>query len=181
MRKVILLFFIFVNLAYGYNYDDLLLKAQASIFPKIMLLDKKIENKLIEGRIIYTIVYEKNDYNTALEITKFIDANYNGHFNGYAYKINLVEFSDLSSMTQASAIYILNSDKDIKKVADIARKKGIIAFSYDVKNLKDGLLFSLMLEKSTVLYMNKENLYIQKIDFVDSLLRMVKFIDKENS
>ena len=181
MRKVILLFFIFVNLAYGYSYDDLLLKAQASIFPKIMLLDKKIENKLIEGRIIYTIVYEKNDYNTALEITKFIDENYNGHFNGYAYKINLVEFSDLSSMTQASAIYILNSDKDIKKVADIARKKGIIAFSYDVKNLKAGLLFSLMLEKSTVLYMNKENLYIQKVDFVDSLLRMVKFIDKENS
>lgn len=180
MKKTILFFLIFANFAYGYSYDDLLLKAQASIFPKILLLDKKIENKLIDGRVIYTIVYEKNDYNTALEINKFIDANYNGHFNGYAYKINLVEFSDLSSSTQASVIYALNSDKHIKKVADFARENGIIAFSYDVKNLKAGLLFSLMLEKSTVLYMNKENLYIKKIDFVDSLLRMVKFIDKEN-
>lgn len=181
MKKTILFFLIFANLAYGYSYNEVLLKAQASIFPKIMLLDKKIENKLIDGRVIYTIVYEKNDYNTALEINKFIDANYNGHFNGYAYKINLVEFSDLSSSTHASVIYALNSDKHIKKVADFAKDKGIVAFSYDVKNLKAGLLFSLMLEKSTVLYINKENLYIQKIDFVDSLLRMVKFIDKDNS
>ncbi|MDO9265547.1 MAG: hypothetical protein Q7U00_00535 [Sulfurimonas sp.] len=181
MKKTILFFLIFANFAYGYSYDDLLLKAQASIFPKILLLDKKIGDKLIEGRVIYTIVYEKNDYNTALEINKFIDANYNGHFNGYAYKINLVEFSNLSSSTQASVIYALNSDKDMKKVADFAREKGIIAFSYDVKNLKTGLLFSLVLEKSTVLYMNKENLYIQKINFVDSLLQMVKFIDKDNS
>lgn len=181
MKKTILFFLIFANFAYGYSYDDLLLKAQASIFPKILLLDKKIENKLIDGRVIYTIVYEKNDYNTALEINKFIDANYNGHFNGYAYKINLVEFSDLSSMTQASVIYALNSDKHIKKVANIAKEKGIIAFSYDVDNLKEGLLFSLVLEKSTILYLNKENLYVQKIDFVDSLLRMVKFIDKDNS
>ncbi|MDQ1244917.1 MAG: hypothetical protein QG565_1257 [Campylobacterota bacterium] len=181
MKKIVLFFLIFTNFAYGYSYDDLLLKAQASIFPKILLLDKKIGDKLIDGRVIYTIVYEKNDYNKALEINKFIDANYNGHFNGYAYKINLVEFSDLSSSTQASVIYALNSDKDIKKVADFAKDKGIVAFSYDVKNLKAGLLFSLVLEKSTVLYMNKENLYIQKINFVDSLLRMVKFIDKDNS
>ncbi len=180
MKKTVLLFLIFVNLAYGYSYDDLLLRAQASIFPKIMLLDKKIENKLIDGMIVYTIAYEKSDYNTALLINKFIDANYNGHFNGYAYKINLVEYSDLSSATQASAIYVLNSDKYIKKVATFAKESGIITFSYDVKNLKAGLLFSLVLEKSTVLYMNKENLYVKKIDFVDSLLRMVKFIDKEN-
>ncbi len=181
MKKTILFFLIFATFAYGYNYDNLLLKAQASIFPKIMLLDKKLENKLVDGKIVYTIVYEKNDYNTALEINKFIDENYKGHFNEYAYKINLVEFSDLSSMTQASAVYTLNSDKHIKKVADFAKEKGIVAFSYDVKNLKTGLLFSLVLEKSTVLYMNKENLYIQKIDFVDSLLQMVKFIEKENS
>lgn len=181
MKKTVLLLLIFVNFAYGYNYDDLLLKAQASIFPKILLLDKKIDDKLVEGKIVYTIVYEKNDYSTAKYISEFIDTNYKGHFDKYMYKINLVEYSDLSSATQASAIYSLNSDKDIKKVADFAKEKGIVAFSYDVKNLKAGLLFSLMLEKSTILYMNKENLHVQKIDFVDSLLRMVKFIDKENS
>jgi len=181
MKKTVLLFLIFVNLAYGYNYDDLLLKAQASIFPKILLLDKKIGNKLIDGKVVYTIVYDKIDFSTAKHIGEFIDANYKGHFDKHMYKINLVEYADLSSTTQASAVYALNSDKDIKKVADFAKENGIVAFSYDVKNLKSGLLFSLVIEKSTVLYMNKENLYIQKIDFVDSLLRMVKFIDKESS
>lgn len=180
MKKTILFFLIFANFAYGYSYDDLLLKAQASIFPKILLLDRKIDEKLVDGKIVYTIVYDKSDCSTAKYISEFIDANYKGRFDKYMYKINLVEFSDLLSSTHASVIYALNSDKHIKKVADFAKDKGIVAFSYDVKNLKAGLLFSLMLEKSTVLYMNKENLYIQKIDFVESLLRMVKFIDKDN-
>ena len=101
--------------------------------------------------------------------------------NKYQYKINLVEFSDLSKETDASAIYALKSDTDIKKVAKIATEKGIVAFSYDLDHLKDGLLFSLLLEKSTVLYLNKENLDTQKIDFVDSLLQMVRFVDKDHN
>jgi len=181
MKKIILLFFIFINSLYGFSYNDILLKAQASIFPKIILLDKKVSNKLVDGKIIYTIVYEKDDYNTALEINKFIDASYNGHFNGYAYKINLVEFSDLSNETQATAIYTLNSDKYIKKVAEVAKQKGVITFAYDINNLKNGLLFSLMLEKSSVLYLNKESLYNQAISFVDSLYLIVKFIDRSSS
>ncbi len=68
----------------------------------------------------------------------------------------------------------------ISKVAKVAKEKGVIAFSYDIQNLKKGLLFSLMLEKSTVLYLNKEDLNKTKIDFVDSLLQMVRFIDKSN-
>lgn len=181
MIKAILLFCVFISLAYGYSYNEVLLKAQASIFPKIMLLDKKIKNKLIDGKIVYAIIYEKEDYDKAIEVSKIINATYNGYFNEYAYKINLVEFSDLLSSTQASAIYVLNSDKNIKKAANIALEKGIISFSYDVNNLKEGLLFSLVLEKTTILYLNKDDLVMKKIDFFDTLLQMVKFIDKNNS
>jgi len=180
MKKILLLLFIFINLAYGYTYDNLLLKAQASIFPKIIMLDKKLESKLVDGKIIYTIVYEKDDYETALEIEKFIDEKYNGHINDYLYKINLVEFSHLTKETQTSAIYSLNSEKQIKKVAEVARQKGVVTFSYDIDNLKNGLLFSLVLEKSTVLYCNKNNLHSQDISFVDSLYRIVKFIESRS-
>ncbi len=181
MKKIIFLYLTLVNLAYAYNYNDVLLKAQASIFPKIILLDKKLSDKLLDGKIVYTIVYAENDYQTALEIGNFINTIYNGHFNDYEYKVNLVEFSHLSKETQASAIYVLKSNTDIEKVAKIARDKGIVSFSYDLDNLKQGLLFSLLLEKSTVFYLNKKNLDTQKIDFVDSLLQMVKFIDKNNN
>lgn len=179
--KKIFLFLTLVTVVYAHNYNEVLLKAQASIFPKIMLLDKKLSEKLIEGKIVYTIVYAKNDYQTALDIAKFIDKNYHGFFDEYAYKINLVEFSDLSKETQVSVIYALKSDINIQRVAKIAKEKGIVSFSYDLDNLKEGLLFSLLLEKSTVLYLNKENLDTQKVDFVDSLLQMVKFIDKNHS
>ena len=177
MKKIIFFCLILVDLAYGYNYDSLLLKAQASIFPKIILLDKKLDNKLIDKKIIYTIVYDESDYDTAVEVSEFIDKKYKGHFDNYIYKINLVKFSDLSSDTEATVFYALNSISSIIKVADIAKEKGTITFSYSIENLRRGLLFSLIIEKSTVLYLNKENLFAQEVDFVDSLLQMVKFID----
>lgn len=178
MMRTALLLFILVNLAYGYTYNRLLLKAQASIFPKMIMLDKKIKNKLVDGKIVYTIVYEKNDYYTALEIGEFIESNNKQDKSGYHYKINLVEFSEFSDETQTTAVYALNSDKYIQKVAQSAIKKGIISFTYDISNLKQGILFSLMLEKSTVLYLNKEDLDTKKIDFVDSLYQIVNFVEK---
>ena len=171
----------FINIAYGYNYNSLLLKAQASIFPKIILLDKKLDNKLIDGKIIYTIVYDDSDYDTAVEVSEFIDAKHKGHFDNYIYKINLVKFSDVSNETEATVIYALNSKSSIIRIADIAKEKGIVTFSYSMENLRKGLLFSLIIEKSTVLYLNKENLYTQEVDFVDSLLQMVKFLDNSNT
>ncbi len=70
MKKILFLYLTLLNIAFGYNYDDLVLKAQASIFPKIILLDKKIEDKKIDGKIVNTIVYDKTDYDTAISIEK---------------------------------------------------------------------------------------------------------------
>lgn len=179
--RILTLILILSTLLFGYNYNSVLLKAQASIFPKIILLDKKLKDKLIDGKIIYTIVYNENDLQTALDINKYIDENHNGYFDKYKYIIKLVKFSDFTIDTKTTAIYALKSENNIYKIANIAKKKGVVAFSYDIENLKRGLLFSLMIEKSTILYLNKDNLYTQKVDFVDSLLQMVKFIDKDNS
>ncbi|MBU0632495.1 hypothetical protein KKA17_07610 [bacterium] len=181
MKKIILLYLTLVSLAFGYSYDDVLLKAQASIFPKIILLDKKIENKLVEGKIVYTIVYDKNDYYTALDISKYIEEKYHGHLGQYEYTVNLVEFSKLSDATEASAFYVLNLDKYTDKIAEMAKERGVISFSYDINNLNQGIMFSLVIEKSTVIYLEKETLFTQKIDFVDALLQIVKFTDKNTA
>lgn len=166
-------------MAFGYNYDDIVLKAQASIFPKIILLDKKIEDKLIDGKIVYTIVYDSTDYLTALSIEEFINKNFQGHLDKYDYKINLVDFASFSEETEASAIYVLNLKEHVENIATLAKNKGIISFSYDINNLKKGLMFSLVIEKSTVLYLKKENLYTKKIEFVDALLQMVRFVEQD--
>ncbi|WP_455757711.1 hypothetical protein [Sulfurimonas sp.] len=179
MKKILFLYLTLVSIAFGYNYDDIMLKAQASIFPKIILLDKKIEDKLVDGKIVYTIVYDVTDHLTALSIEKFINKNFKGHLDTYEYKINLVDYASFSENTEASAIYVLNLKEHVGNIADIAKEKGIISFSYDVNNLRKGLMFSLVIEKSTVLYLEKENLYTKKIDFVDALLQMVRFVEKD--
>jgi len=181
MLRVFLFSILFIQLLFGYNYDNLVLKAQSSIFPKIMLLDKKVQNKLIDNKIIYTIAYDTSDYQTALHVEEYINSIFKGHFDRYPYKINLVDFSHLSPNTEASALYVLQSSTDnIKKAADIAFQKGIVSFSYDVNNLKDGLVLSLIIEKSTILYFNIKYLHVKNIDFIDSLFPMVKFIDKNS-
>jgi len=179
MKKILFLYLTLVNIVFGFNYDDVVLKAQASIFPKIILLDKKIEDKLIDGKIVYTIIYDKTDYLTALSIEEFINKNFDGHLDIYDYKINLVDFDSFSEKTEASAIYVLNLKEHVERIALMAKIKGIISFSYDINNLRKGLMFSLVIEKSTVLYLEKENLYTKKIDFVDALLQMVRFIDQD--
>ena len=181
MIRLFLFSILLIQSLFGYNYDDLLLKADASIFPKIMLMDKKIKNKLIDNKIIYTIVYDERDYETALHVKKDIESTFKGYIEEYPYEVNLVDFSHLSSNIQASALYVLKSSTDnIKKVADIARKKKIISFSYDANNLKYGLLFSMVIEKRTLLYLNKEYSLAKSIDFADFLLQTVKFIDKNS-
>jgi len=181
MIRIFLFFILFVQALFGYNYNSLLLKADATIFPKIMLMDKKIKDKLINNKIIYTIVYNQGDYETALHVKEDIKNTFKKHIDRYSYEIDLVEFSHLSLNTRASAFYVLKSStENIKKAVNIARQKGIISFSYDVNNLKYGLLFSLIIENSTVLYLNKEYLHTKNIDFVDYLLSMVRFIDKNS-
>ncbi len=179
MKKILFLYLMLLSFAFGYSYDDLVLKAQASIFPKIILLDKKIENKLIDDKLVYTIVYDKDDYHIALSIKDFINKNFQGRLDKYNYKIDLIDFENFSMKTEASAIYVLNLKEPIEKIANIARAKGIISFSYDINNLKKGLMFSLVIEKSTVLYLEKENLYTKKIDFVEALLQMVRFVETD--
>jgi len=177
--RILILLLMLTSLVFGYSYKSVLLDAQVSIFPRIILLDKKVQEKLIDDKIVFTIVYEERDYEAALSIVNKIDESYKGKFGEYKYVLNLVKFSDLTKDTKATAFYTLNSSKYIAKVVQVAKEKGIAAFAYDTNNLKHGLLFSLVLEKSTVLYLNKDSLQNNEIDFVNSLYLIVKFIDKK--
>ncbi len=179
MKKIILFFILSVSTVFASSYDELLLKTQISIFPKITILDKSLNKKLINNEIIYTIIYEKNDFLIAEKIKADTESIFlNSHIDTYKYKINLLNISSLSNQTKATVFYVLNLSKsDVKKVSQIAIKNNILTFSYDINNLYNGLLFSLNIEKSTVFYLNKKILSYKNINFVSPLLRMVKFIN----
>jgi len=175
MKKIILLLLLLVNMLFGFDYDTLLLKTQATIYPKIILLDKKLPNKLIDNKIVYTIIYDNGDYQTALDVKNIINKSFHSYIGAYLYEVHIEQCSDFSTKEKATAIYVLASCKNIKKIADIAKEKGIISFAYDFNDLKKGLLISLNIERETVFYLNKDVLNREKIELVDSFLQMVQF------
>lgn len=175
MKKLLLISFILTTSLFGYSYNDLLIKAQSSIFPKILLLDKKLDDKLVDGKIVYTIVCEDNDYHTAEKLRDTMNERYQNRLGDYSFEVNIVPFSKLTAETRTTAVYALNSDTGIDKVTRLAKTSGCMTFAYDIVNLQHGVLLSLMVEKSTVLYLNKKGLQSHNVDFVESLYQIVRF------
>ena len=180
MKRLLLLVSIIAHSAlFGYSYDELLIKAQTTLFPKIMLLDRKLDNKLVDGKILYLIAYEESDDISAAGVRDLLVSTYSGMIEGHPVEFRTIPYDCIDDDTQATAIYALRSrEHQIGKVAAIARAKGIITFAYEIAYLRQGLLFSLMVEKSTVLYLSRKNIQKYDVDFVDVLYQIVRFIDE---
>ena len=177
MKKLLVLFFTLSVGVYGYTYNETLIKAQAAVFPKILLLDKKLNTKLINNKILFIIAHEESDTTTAQNIQNMLQRQYKNNLLDYTLEVKTLEFSKISQNTDATAIYILNSQRYINTLSKISASKNMITFTYDINNLKEGFMFSLVLEKNTALYINKESFKTDKINFVDSLYEIVKFIN----
>ncbi len=174
MKKFLLISLILTGTLFAHSYNELLLQAQSSIFPKILLMDKKLYDKLVDGKIVYTIVCEEHDYEMAKKLRNIMNAQYQNRLGGYDFEVNILLFSEFTSNTKATAIYALNSDTHIDRITNFAKTSGYMTFSYDIVNLQHGILLSLMVEKSTVLYLNKQGLHTHNVDFVKSLYQIVR-------
>ena len=120
MKKIVFFFLLCHSVVFGNGYDMLLLKAQASIFPKILLLDKNIDKKLVDGKIVYVIVYREDDLFTALKIRDLIELEHEHHLGRYGLAVRLLKYSEISPDIEAAAIYALRLPEAIEKVAQIA-------------------------------------------------------------
>jgi len=175
MKKLILFLLINISLL-GFNYDNLLLKAQANIYPKLILLDKDIDKKLYNNTIIFTIVYHDSDYEKAKELEELIYKNYQEHLGSYKLKIQIKEFKDIKDNIKTTAIYILKGlDSQVRSIIKKAQKLHVITFSYELKYLKKGALISLHIEDETNIYFNNEINKLYKIKFLDIFYQVVRY------
>ena len=118
MQKFILIFLILSATAYGYSYNKILIKAQASVFPKILLLDKELDKKLIDNKIVFIIAYEEDDRDTAAYIQRLLLQHYRNFLSTHRFETKIVEFSKISHYTEATAIYALNSETNINSLSN---------------------------------------------------------------
>jgi hypothetical protein len=163
---------------FGFNYNPLLLKAQASIFPKLLMLAKEPEKLLVNENIVFAVIHEEEDFESAWQLKNMMEEQYGGYLEGFPFRIVLIEYEKLNDTLEASAVIALHSEAFIHKLAQLVIKKKIVSFVGDAANLKEGFLFSLNLERSTVIYMNKPMLPYYGIEFSDTLYHVVRFFDE---
>ncbi len=179
MRKISFLIIVFQLTFFGYEYDELILKAQTSIFPKLILLDKDIAQKTSKNSIILAVVYHPSDYKRSKLIKRMIEEKFQSLLDNYRFKIILKKFDEVNINDKVTAYYILQGECDsIKKVSSIAQKRSISTFSYDIENFEDGILISLAIYNKSYIYMNKNLVKKYNINFVDTFYQIVRFPDE---
>ena len=112
---------------------------------------------------------------TAETVREEIKGQHSDYLGEYPLEVRLVRFDEIGKDFDATAVYALNVGKNIHKVVDMAISRGMMTFSYDINNLESGILLSMMIEKFTVLYLNKERLNSYPVDFVDALYQIAVF------
>lgn len=177
MRSLILLL-LFVMSLIGSEYDTLLMRAQASMFPKIILLDKDISAKTNAGTVTLKIVYAGNEEMAAKSFKKLIDAQYKGQLGDFRLNTDLADIDDISSSDHSTA-YMFFDVSGSKKRALIqnAAKNNRLCFGYDYKDFDQNILISLLIKEKTYIYLNKSSLHNYNINFIPVFYKIVKVLE----
>lgn len=163
---------------FAYDYDPLLIRAQASIFPKIIMLDKNISLKTNGDSISIAIISSEQDTSTAQQIKNDILNKYKNGLGQKILKVKLISFKQLASTDKATAYYMLKaSKKQHRKVTSFAAAKNRIVFSYDYKDFKSNALISVLVKEKTYIYLNKSALHEYNIKFLPLFYKIAKIIE----
>ena len=178
MYRIVLLLTLLYTTLFGYEYDKLLLKAQSNIFPKLVLLDKDIANKVKNGEIIFCIVHHPSDVLKSKNIKTMIEQKFGKTLDQYKLKVITKKFDEVKEDDRINAYYILQGPlSEMKKISDIAKKKRVPTFAYDPFYFDADILISMTIQNNSVLYLNKKVHKAYKIDFVDIFYQLVRFYD----
>jgi len=163
---------------YAFEYDPLLIRAQASIFPKIILLDKDIDSKLENNKIVIEILHAEEDKNTALTIKSLIENQYKKNLGKKPLLVRLKTLNSFNHEGTVTAYFILKGSSEIhKKITSHAANKKRLVFSYDHKDFESNTLISLLMKEKTYIYLNKSAIHDYDIKFLPLFYKIVKVIE----
>ena len=159
------------------EYNSLLIRAQVSIFPKIIMLDESVADKLVDNAIALHLVYRPEDKKGAERVRQLIEAHYGDKIGQYKLKVTLVGASSKDHKL-ATAYYLLNVGASaLSDITDLASKNKRIAFSYNHKQLENDALISLQLREKVYIYLSKKQLSKYDIRFQSVFYNIVKVIE----
>ena len=176
--RMIFLFMVLPFSVSAITYDPLLLRAQASMFPKIILLDQQVANKTRDGRITISIVSTEEDLLVAQEFKDAIENKYNNKLGSNALVVNVIMFKEFDSNVLSTAYIVLNgSGLMYQSVVNHASKNDRIVFSYGYADFDKNSLISLLVKEKTYIYLNKSAVKLYDIKFLSAFYKIAKIIE----
>lgn len=155
--------------------DNILLNTHIKMIPKIMFLDLKTSSK--SNIATLAIAYEPNRKALAQNIADEINQIYNGKVGNLNFIAVAVNVNDLLLRKDITFTYLTSmSNQSVDKIAAWAISGSIPTFSYDLSDLEHGILGSIVIERSTVIYINKNVLKEGKFRFNDTLFQLARLI-----
>ncbi len=182
IRNILTCFLLFSLTSYAYTqeykYDPLLMRAQASIFPKIILLDNDLDKKTDNDQVVISIVHSSHEKNIALQLKEIIQKQYKSRLGKLKLAIELIEFEHFDETNIATAYILLKgTEQQLNKVATHAAKRQRLSFGYDYKDFESNLLVSVQLKEKIYIYLNKTAIHDYDIKFMPLFYKIVKVIE----
>jgi len=175
--RLLLLLFLSIELM-ALSIDPLLLKAQASIFPKIMLLDNDISIKTTDKKLVFSIIHTDSERKIAQKLKELIDNEYANKLGELNLETRLSNIKDFDGKEDAAAYYIFDaSSAKMKDVVSHAELTHRICFGYNYKDFDKNVLVSLFLKEKTYIYLNKSALQEYQIKFTPIFYRIAKVVE----
>lgn len=168
-------FFLSMFLVLAQADDTILLNTHIKMIPKIMVLDQRTASK--SNTATLAIAYEPNRKALAQKIADEINQNYNGKVGNLNFIAIAVNVDDLLYRKDISFVYLTSmSNRSVDRIATWALLGSIPTFSYDLADLEHGILGSIVIERSTVIYINKNVLKEGRFRFNDTLFQLARLI-----
>jgi len=174
--KYFLLYLCFsISLYANSAYDLTILTLQSKVFPKIILADKDISEKLINNTLEITILYEEIDVVIANRFKKLILQNYS-KLKNFTVVVKVLEYKNFSKSTALSTAYFFLSGKEesIVQVSDFIINNNRLNFSYEKNDIDLGIIFGLEIGSTVSLLLNLNSLKKSKINLDNSILKVTK-------
>ncbi|MDD2790422.1 MAG: hypothetical protein PHU40_07130 [Sulfurimonas sp.] len=171
--KILLFYFFSATLFASGVYNQNILNIQAKVFPKIILSDNHLEDKLQDNSVVLTILYEEIDANAAQILKKSIEKNYPSLKN-YKLEVILTKYNDFKSDRLSSSYFFLLGDtKQITQISNVLTTKSRLSFAYDDRYLDFGVIFGLKMSSKIDILLNLKKLKESKIELQNSIFNVV--------
>lgn len=156
--------------------DSVLLTTHIRMIPKIMALE--IQPSSNNTPSLLGVIYDGERKSQAQAVADEINHYHNGKVANLTFIALAVSVNELSKRNDISFAYLIQmSASSVAQAATWGLLNSTPTFSYDLSDLEYGVLGSIAIERTTVIYINKTILKKGKFHFNDALFQIARLIE----